>query len=71
MMDGEKGTTKYAKDAKGEKIVLLAADERRQKQTFSSADMAEENRLALRATEKNYPTGFTGLCRISFSSERR
>jgi hypothetical protein len=25
----------------------------------------------LRATEKNYPTGLTGLCRISFSSGKR
>jgi hypothetical protein len=44
---------------------------RRPTQTFSSADLAEENRLALRATEKNYPTGFTGWCRISFSSGKR
>ena len=40
---------------------------RRRTQTFSSADLAAENRLAFRATEKNYLTGFTKLCRISFS----
>ena len=50
-MDGEEGTTKYAKGAKGLKIVVLAADGRRQTQTFSSADLAEENRLALRVGE--------------------
>ena len=34
----------------GEKLVL-AADQRRWTQTFSSADLAEKNRLALRAGE--------------------
>jgi hypothetical protein len=70
MMDGKEGTTKCAKDVNWKNMVL-AADGRGQTQTFSSADLAEENRLALRATEKNYPTGFTGLCRISFSSGER
>ena len=60
-MDETEGTTK----------LVLTADGRRWTQTFSSADLAAENRLALRATEKNYPTGFTGLCRISFSSGKR
>jgi hypothetical protein len=44
-MDGEQGTTKYAKSAKGER------------EGYSPQTDAE----------KNYPTGFTGLCRISFS----
>jgi hypothetical protein len=51
--------------------MVFAADGRGQTQTFSFADLAEENRLALRASEKNYPTGFTGLCRIFFSSGKR
>jgi len=33
------------------KILELTADGRRRTQTFSSADLAEENRLALRAGE--------------------
>ena len=69
MVDGEEGTTKHTKGANGEKV--LTADQRRWTQTFSSADLAAENRLALRATEKNYLTGFTKLCRISFSSGKR
>jgi len=47
MMDREEGTAKYAKGANGKNIGI----NRRQRQTFSSADLAEENRLALRAGE--------------------
>jgi len=47
MMDREEGTTKYAKGANGKNIGI----NRRQTQTFSSADLAEENRLALQAGE--------------------
>jgi len=36
-----------------------------------STKVPTSNQQALRATEKNYPTGFTGLCRISFSSGKR
>jgi hypothetical protein len=46
-LKGEKGTTKYAKGAKREEIDIS----RRRTQTFSSADLAEEKRLALRAGE--------------------
>jgi hypothetical protein len=50
MVGGEERTTKHTKGANGEKLVL-AADGRRQTQTFSSADLAEENSFALRATD--------------------
>ena len=65
MVDGEEGTTKHTQGATEEKIGI----NRRRSQMdaeISSADSGGGNRLALRATEKNYPTGFTGLCRISF-----
>jgi hypothetical protein len=67
MMDG--GRENY--EIRGRREWEKYGISRRQTQTFSSADLAEENRLALRATEKNYATGFTGLCRISFSSGKR
>jgi hypothetical protein len=42
------------------KILVLAADGRRRAQTFSSADLAEENRLALRAGEMIRARGSAG-----------
>ena len=75
MMDGEEGTTKYAKGANGKNIGIS----RRQTQTFCSADLAEENRLALRAGEMIRASRSAGDLRlvphreaiVSFSSAGR
>jgi hypothetical protein len=69
MMDREEGTTKYANGAKRLKIVVLAADGRRPTQTFSSADPAEESRLALRAGEMSRARRSAGELRMVFNRD--
>ena len=48
--------------ADGRRRTQTDADRRRQTQTFSSADLAEENRLALRAGERSAPGEVPGDC---------
>ena len=64
-MDGEEETTKYAKGTNGKNIGI----NRRQTQTFSSADLAEENRLALRAGEMIRARQSAGELRMVFNRE--
>jgi len=51
------------------KIVVLAADGRGKAQTFSSADLAEKNRLALRAGEMIHAKRSVGELRMVFYRE--